>query len=507
MSSGIECDDIHFEVMKQAILETLNTTDKSNKNINIEHFKKYYDRNFFCNYLNKFNDNKKLLSQYTEIINEYVKRYGIEKNKNQPLPAYSSLDSTNYSTLLRDVECLKDTTIKEKNDYNKLLLEEDEIDKIKEKEKEIEEETEKIFKPDIKIDIPGIDLDLSEDELDLIVKPPPALVIKTPPPTGEGQQVCNTYYINVESSQFVTPTGDHTVNNNEYSVNITKYTDIVNNIKVYEIELLQCSIPITNYNFSKDLNNNSFQITINNNITCDISLTDGFYLPDDLANELEYQLNQTCYDLYDNDISVNILQQEINSINNLTNSQLICFKVFYNRVTQRFIIGNTYESFNLDPNNSNCLRNLGITDANYNSSQYVNKIVGYLDNKKIWLTPYDNSSNNVHYIEGDNPPKLLGPRCIYMKLSNKQTSLNNPEFNNIKLIKKNYFAKIPITNLPYAEIQDSKNGYLQNKVIIKNEDPITHLYFAFYYYINNDETGPIEFKNNEFNFILKICGN
>jgi hypothetical protein len=127
------------------------------------------------------------------------------------------------------------------------------------------------------------------------------------------------------------------------------------------------------------------------------------------------------------------------------------------------------------------------------------KIVGYVNYKKRWLTPYNNS---IYFAETDIPPKLLGPRTIYMKL---ELNTESKILNNIRLDNTiEYFAKIPISNLPYAEIQDSKNGYLQNKVILSQpQNKVDSLSFSFYHYVNGKEL-LIDFKNNDFNFTLKI---
>jgi hypothetical protein len=306
-----------------------------------------------------------------------------------------------------------------------------------------------------------------------------------------------TIYINVESSA----TKDIiTLVDTTYTLNVnTIYGGNIEYIR--EIELIQCSFPVTNYNFSESLKNNKFYITRGSNET-PITIPDGFYLPDDLANEIEYQLNQEIYQLYDNDISANLLQNELLSQNN-SPSILTCFKVFYNKVTQRFIIGNTHETFTLTEYDSmNCLSDIGF-NVLPKEADPSGVCVGYVNYKKRWLTSPD-PTLPTYNVKTSDPPKLLGPRTIYMKLFNQ--SNDQILFNNIKLdSSKRYFAKIPISNLPYAEIQDSKNGYLQNKVTLPYNEPyfINKLSFSFWHFVNGDEKR-IYFENNEFNFTLKI---
>lgn len=557
MASSIQCDDVHFEIIKQAILETLNTTDKSNENVNIKHFKEYYDKNYFCNHLNKFNNSDKLIEQYTEIINEYVSKYGINKNINQTFPTYSSLEYTTYNRNKLDDYEIDGLGKFKKNRYNNLLLEEDKLNEIEEIEKNenqktIQENRDFVLKNQINIDTGELPFPLScfQDTKDLgegrdtiyqtnsnrrynyneNENSDTSAMINLPSNYGECEKIS---YININSTDFIRPetlpknelalllndvntlTSTDNINYTDYKIKLSEYGDDTN-YYVTEIELVQCSIPVTYFNFAEILKNNKFYIYItSNNISNPIEITikDGFYLPDDLANELEYQLNQTCYQLYDNDVSINILQQENNSINVLEKSQLKCFKVFYNKVTQKFIIGNTFEEFELKEfsNKTYCLRDLGFTFKIDKISSINDKTklpISYLDYKKIWLTPYIDSLN-IHYFESDFAPKLLGPRVIYMCLSNSNTNPYSSDINNIqsfKNSKKNCFAKIPITDLPYAEIQDSKNGYLQNKFKkVEGSLTIKDLYFHFFYIINNTII-KIDFKNNEFNFTLKICG-
>jgi hypothetical protein len=321
--------------------------------------------------------------------------------------------------------------------------------------------------------------------------------------TSTNDNIFKYTYLNVDSAM-----------NKLSSINKIDYIGdkTISEMKIKSIELVQCSIPVTNYNFSEQHQNNKFSIDISEN-KYNIIIDDGFYLPDDLSNEIEYKLNKEIYDLYNNESQANELQNEINKSNYTNTSNIKCFKVFYNKVKQRFIIGNTFESFIISNTiTDNFMNDIGFTldtntniDISLNSNQLDKHVISYVDYNKHWLTPF-NSSSSVYSLKTGHPPKLLGPRVIYMKLN---SNVGGYKLNNLKTSingvngDDNYFAKIPITNLSYAEIQDSNKGYLNNMTIIETEESYNYIQFNFMYHNGNTPT-PIDFFNNYYNFTLKI---
>ena len=185
------------------------------------------------------------------------------------------------------------------------------------------------------------------------------------------------------------------------------------------------------------------------------------------------------------------------------------FKVVFNKVKNRIIIANTKHSFTItstgdDTNTQNNLLNYLGFENNVKESFDTsgNLYLGYLDYKKTVLYPANNNNNTIYYIETDNPPNILGPRIIYMQLKDtKNPNDLNTIINKRKQPGLNYFAKIPISNLPFAEIQDSDKGYLKNIVTIPGGIIIKELIFNFKHH---NSSSNMSFKNTEFNFTLEI---
>ena len=462
------------------------------------------------------------------IVNARLNNYLSELKKNyqedKHLETYSTMWKLIYEIIDVDRKLSYDTINNLFNQYKKYLsnntfqtfLNTNNYDKNKDNDKLIIEFVTSYFelqnvKNDINLDEKIITSLQSTDYVDVIDYKHDELVIKKHEYVERFKQnlITKTLFT-FHSSDFDTTN----INiENEYTINVAELQKIGETSKIYSIKLVQCSIPINYKTYSSDnYTNTQFTITVTidlSNITKIITIEDGFYLPDELANEIEFQLNKNIYDYYGTDESANLLDNLLHKSN--YNTGYAFFKVVFNKVKNRIIIANTKHSFNItnkgtekDGNTENNLLNyLGFENNNvdnyFNTSG--NLYLGYLDYKKTVIYPANNNSN-IYYIESDNPPNILGPRIIYMQLkSNENNDDLNTIINKSNTVKVNYFAKIPISNLPFAEIQDSDKGYLKNIVKIPGGKLIQNLVFNFKHH--NSESN-MSFKNTEFNFTLEI---
>ena len=247
----------------------------------------------------------------------------------------------------------------------------------------------------------------------------------------------------------------------------------INNVQ--SLRLIEVSMPANLYTFSNKYQNTKLiitLITVPNKKT--ITINEGFYTPDQLANELTNKINQAFGG--------------------------VSFNVFYNSVTQKFWFGSTTDTFTLDfdeeipytftddcnpPIVFNQYTNwglpsyLGFEKKKYTSST-VNpnpKTFDYLPLPNTWT----NSVNVdiVNAVESPNTVCIMGDRCLYMDVEKYNTMdelypYTESVIDTSTIPKTNYnfstysgkvnsaFAKIPI-NAQYDKIFfDSRTLFLNN---------------------------------------------
>ena len=98
----------------------------------------------------------------------------------------------------------------------------------------------------------------------------------------------------------------------------------------------------------------------------------------------------------------------------------------------------------------------------------------HLDTNGWWpVDPSSEKEKSFFILRAPHAPRLLGPRAIYMEVNKYNSydelypysrSSNSLYNNDAGGAVNSAFAKIPITGLPYGEVMDSRNGFLQNVV-------------------------------------------
>ena len=285
---------------------------------------------------------------------------------------------------------------------------------------------------------------------------------------------------------------------------------------VESMRLVQCNLPTSYHTFSNDYQNTklSFSVDISGQKPFTITIQDGFYCPEELANEIQERMNSAITDYYITTNNHTIYQH---------------MKVKYDSVGQRYWFGNSENSFKLEfatretyelknceqPNMWDKYTNwglpayLGFDRIQYESISTSNPIkFAYLGQNSIWINP-TNANKPAQYFQAPLPPYLLGERCIYMEIK-KYNSYNelspysqrtNETINDYNGIINSAFAKIPVTSQPLGELFDSRNGFLTNvKVFDIPEEKIAKLEFKFRYH----DGRLVEFGNIPFNFTIEF---
>ena len=271
--------------------------------------------------------------------------------------------------------------------------------------------------------------------------------------------------------------------------------------------------------------------TINNNNPYILEIQEGFYNPIEMANEIQGKMN---------DLLTNLLKSELPEI--LQDAKELLkynhFQCVFDSVGKGLYIGNDLDDFTLffneriDYNLSSCEQPnvwthytkwglpyyLGFEKNEYVPEETHSGIV-FNYNNTIWCKPsplsvLSNVQNNkgkegtAYYVKAPFPVTMFGDSAIYMKID-KYNSIDSLDpyiqsFNTQYKIKQNgrvnnYFAKIPITDVPLAQIFDSRNGFLSNtSQYFPPIERITKLKFTFCYH----DGRLVDFGNSNFNFSL-----
>jgi len=312
-------------------------------------------------------------------------------------------------------------------------------------------------------------------------------------------------------------------NSNHFEVHLP---DTLTNIE--SLRLVQCDLPINYDVFNTNYQNTKLSLeittknpaktyynTLSGGVEFTITIQDGFYSPQELANEIQERINDT--------VTSYIIDAGISD----TYSSM---KVYYDRVGQRYWFGNDEDEFILlfDKQElytlSNCEQPnmwekyvkwglpsyLGFNREEYSAiSSSTNIKFNYLGVSGTWLTPASGSLP-VYYVTAPLTPFILGERIIYMEVDKYNSydelvpfseATNNMYNNDYNGKKNSAFAKIPVQNVPLGELVDSRNGFLQN---ISYYNPpiekISRLEFKFRYH----DGRLVEFGNNPFSFTIEF---
>ena len=259
---------------------------------------------------------------------------------------------------------------------------------------------------------------------------------------------------------------------------------------VYSLRLTNINIPSNFYTFTNSYQNTKLDVSYNGSIET-ITISEGYYTPEELANELQGQLNNI--------------------------SGFSDFVVKYDKIKHKMVIGNTSDAFTLYANVKMSYTDLpcGQTDvwSNYSNwglpynlgfkKEEYNSVVG----KKDFF--YDSSEISGNYIESDNCLDIFTQDSIYLELDKYNSmdeivpyseATNNLYNNDYSGKTESAFAKIPLLNQPFTQIHDSRGGNINNITFFKVPIPrIKKLKFKFRFHNGM----LVDFCNMPFSFTVE----
>jgi len=301
---------------------------------------------------------------------------------------------------------------------------------------------------------------------------------------------------------------------------------------VETVRLAEISLPTNFDTFSNDLQNTRMKFSIlymNNAVeqeySCTITIDRGTYLPEELAHEVENKMNITCYG---------------------PGSGCSHFHVCYNKVGNRFHIGNDIDRFILSFAADNLYDDicrtgqavqpttkvfdrysgwglgaaLGFDKIDYKGAlhtenphfKYRGKWVGISAGPTLWfaIDTDHGPSTNCSTIEAPNAPNLAGESTVYMEIDRLNTmdelypytdTNDGRDASGSRL--RSCFAKIPLirSSSSTGSTYDSKNAFLSN--VVQYSPPIeriTKLKFKF----RTHDGILVDFQNIPFTFTLEF---
>lgn len=298
-------------------------------------------------------------------------------------------------------------------------------------------------------------------------------------------------------------------------------------LNIQSSRLIEINHPVNLYNFSMANQNTKFTIIVDGSRS-EITIDDGYYTKDQLANTLTNKLNY--------DVSLNVADGE--------------WKVIYHKTKQKFLFGNNADiSFTLDADVSyNYTSNCNNIQQNNTTVNYFNRYnkwgflayIGfnekityhshlssnshlYLDYESsgnIWL---EYKTNTIYYLEPPSIVDILGEQVIYMEMNyfnniDELIPWPNSDFYNPKYINKekelyfsnpkyvanrgsginSSFAKITLIN--EKNINSLNNNLLNSCQFTPPLERINRLKFKFRYH----DGQIVNFNNKDFTFTLEF---
>ena len=285
----------------------------------------------------------------------------------------------------------------------------------------------------------------------------------------------------------------------------------INNVQ--SLRLIEVSMPANLYTFSNKYQNTKLRISTTASGQKTITINEGFYTPEQLANELTNKINQAFTG--------------------------VLFNVFYNSVTQKFWFGNTTNDFTLDFNEeipydfsgNECVppivftqytnwglpSYLGFEKIQYSSTTVTSKTFDYLPvADSTWVNSAGTTITKL--VEAPSTVCIMGDRCLYMDVDKYNTMdelypYTESVIDTSTIPKTNYnfstysgkvnsaFAKIPI-NAQYDKlIFDSRTLFHNN--FAHYEPPIERiakLKFTFRFH----DGRLVDFHDCQFDFTLEF---
>ena len=345
---------------------------------------------------------------------------------------------------------------------------------------------------------------------------------------------------------------------------------------VSTIQLVECNITTTTFTFSKDYQNTKFSFkvfpesVINPTPIEDLAyyymnngpppstgrsnvyhaeISEGFYRPEQLANELEFQMNRSvaryliARDEYIDPADPNPVTDP--SIFRTVSKDAVYphFRVKYDVVTQQIWFANVHDRFEmmfaerqdytdnsaLDPTrrNTRCDQPtvwnyamnwglpfyLGFARSNYNAIEETDSELHFGTNRPtLWISALTEKGGKLFYVKAPNILDIYGNTAIYMEIEKMNTcdeiepyrsATNQARGNDYNGTVNSYFAKIPLTLNAEGTGFSASNSYMYlyniaqfNPVI----DKLRRLKVTMRYH----DGRLVDFKDTNFNFTMSL---
>lgn len=303
---------------------------------------------------------------------------------------------------------------------------------------------------------------------------------------------------------------------------------------VESIRLVNTSFPTNQYVFSHIYKNTRLLFTITMDSTDEAystwltvsneiitaTIEEGFYTPQQLCNELVAKMNTAVQELMF--ASSGMLNP------NYTYTQFSCY---YHQVKHKILFGNKRDDFSLEfavkPDYSDMATcktydvwnqttrwsigsYLGFDKIGYDAGAHTEGEalrIDYAD--EVWMTPAD-AGDSVYSVEPPDCINLFGENQMYMELDkyNQLDELLPYPVNTNAMYNARYggrvdsaFAKIPLIQMPHAQIFDSVNTSLTGmSVFYQPLEQISKVKMTFRYH----DGRRVDFRNMPFSFILEF---
>lgn len=287
---------------------------------------------------------------------------------------------------------------------------------------------------------------------------------------------------------------------------------------VQSIRLIESNFPSINNVFTNANQNTkmTFYLTTTGN-TYTITIDEGFYSPNQLANELTNKMNQAVSSIYNEFV---VIYHEVNQKIWFGNKSET-FTLIFN-ANQDYAAGTgVYDSCKVLPPNelSTCMGTkwglpyyLGFNREEYNNPTLTTDNLNYeykkaTDSDYTWLQV---SGSGGYYIVAPNVISIFGETAFYMdlfKYNDMDELMPYPRRTNASTDNSyggrvnNAFAKIPILGIPVSQYFDSRNSMLQNmSQFFPPLERLSKIKIRLRYH----DGRLVDFSNSDFNFTLEF---
>ncbi len=284
---------------------------------------------------------------------------------------------------------------------------------------------------------------------------------------------------------------------------------------VQSIRLIESNFPSINNVFTNTNQNTKMTFYVNGN-TYTITIDEGFYSPNQLANELTNKMNKAVGTSYNEFV---VIYHEVNQKIWFGNKSAT-FKLMFNATENYSVTGNAYENCKVLPPNdlSTCMTTkwglpyyLGFNREEYKNPTSTTENLNYeykktTDSDYTWLPV----SGTGYYIVAPNVISIFGETAFYMdlfKYNDMDELMPYPRRTNAATDNSyggrvnNAFAKIPILGIPVSQYFDSRNSMLQNmSQFFPPLERLSKIKIRFRYH----DGRLVDFSNCDFNFTLEF---